>query len=84
MRAFLDLLNDQARQTLAEQYPRSTMIGVDWTFATTPEDASAWPLPHDCADCRDGKYKAIASLTLDPDRIVAMGDMTCEEPVRGG
>lgn len=80
VRALIPILDAQAREVLAVTYPRSTLIGVEWTLATKPEHVSEWPLPHDCDNCRDGKYKAIAALTVDPDRTIALGNMTCEEP----
>ena len=72
-----------AREVLAERYPRSTLVEVDWTFARTVEEVEAWPLPHDCDNCREGKTKAALAVMARPGSIVALGDMTCEEPVRG-
>lgn len=76
-------LTSVARRVLAREYPHSTLLGVTWTFATTPAEVDAWPLPHDCDDCRDGKTKAKAALISGDARRVALGNMHCEEPEHG-
>jgi hypothetical protein len=79
----IGLLDDAARAALRAGYPHSTLLSVSWTFATTVEEVEAWPLPHDCDNCRDGKTKAIAELRAGRSKLVALGDMLCEEPVNG-
>jgi hypothetical protein len=73
-------LNTIARATLAVEYPHSRLVSVAWTFATTVDEVEAWPLPHDCDDCRDGKTRAIVALVDGRATVVALGNMTCEEP----
>jgi hypothetical protein len=68
-----------AQAQLAMTYPRSTLLGVDWTFATTPAEVMAWPLPHDCPDCQECKTLGIALLEKTK-VLICLGTMHCEEP----
>jgi hypothetical protein len=77
---YADDLNSIARATLAVQYPLSQLVSVEWTFATTMDEVDAWPLPHDCDECRDGKTKALTALVDGRVSVVALGNMLCVEP----
>lgn len=74
------LLDERAQLMLTAQNPGAVLTGTEWTIATTPEQAADWSLPHNCEQCRDGRARAVQSLTVEPGRPVALGVLYYDEP----
>ena len=80
LRPLYAALTEQARRMLTAQNPGNVLRETEWTIATTAEQAAEWPLPHDCDQCRDGRAQAVAALTAEPARPIALGVLYYDEP----
>jgi hypothetical protein len=59
--------------------PRIAFGPFEWLITTNPDEVETFQPAHDCAACRAGNDQAMAYLRENPDRPIALVNMTYTE-----
>lgn len=62
-----------------DQKPKLEFREIDWLITKDPADVEAFQPAHDCAACRAGNDQSLAFLRDNPDRYVALANMSYVE-----
>lgn len=76
-------MTDIARTATLAQYrrpPKALLFEpIDWLVTSDPAEVEQFQPAHDCEECRAGNERALAFLRANPDRAIALGNLSYRE-----
>lgn len=76
-------MTKSAEMTTLAQYrrpPRALLFEpIEWLVTSDPGEVEQFQPAHDCEECRSGNERALAFLRANPDRAIALGNLSYRE-----